>query len=370
MNILVTGGLGFIGRALTLRLLDEGHRVRIVDSLINQVHGSASAIEAPDGAELVRLDVREMGERHDLLEGMDAVYHLAAETGTAQSMYQIRHYVDVNEGGTASLLEAIGKSRRGPTKLILASSRSVYGEGAFVDGGGRIVQPSPRSKQQLEASLWELIGDDGHRLRPIATPETLGFAPGSVYAATKASQELLINSASQALGFTSVVLRFQNVYGEGQSLQNPYTGIISIFFNRARQGMVLPIYEDGLETRDFVHVNDVVTALVSAAERDVPNGTVCNIGSGIATPVTELAQQLIAAAGADASMRVTGQFRLGDIRHNFADIGRARALLGYEPQISLGDGLARFCGWAAEQPVYVDQLDQATAELKARGLAR
>ena len=369
MRVLITGGLGFIGSALSRRLISLGHHVRILDAVTTQVHGDVPVLDIPEGAEFVRLDVRELANRPDLVEGMDAVYHLAAETGTAQSMYQIRHYVDVNEGGTAALLEAIGQCKTRPGKVILTSSRSVYGEGAFADAAGRTVLPEPRTREQLDAAKWELIGQDGKELTPIATPETLNFAPGSIYAATKASQELLLNSASQALGFTSVILRLQNVYGEGQSLQNPYTGIISIFFNRARQGLMLPIYEDGLETRDFVHVDDVVTALVAAMTRDVPSGSICNVGSGVATTVSDLAAKLLDAAAIEVEVKVTGQFRVGDIRHNFASIDQARKLLGFEPQVSLSQGLGRFCAWAANEPVYGDRLDQATAELKAKGLA-
>ena len=368
MRVLVTGGMGFIGKKLTGRLLARGHDVRIVDSLTAQVHGEMPATDVPQGAELVRMDVLDLSGQPTVVDGMDAVCHLAAETGTAQSMYRMRHYVEVNELGTASLLEAIAQSRSRPARVVLASSRSVYGEGAFADSSGGIVQPAPRTREQFESGEWELLGQDGRPLLPIATPETLNFAPGSVYAATKAAQELLLNSASEALGFASVILRLQNVYGEGQSLQNPYTGIISIFFNRARQGLMLPIYEDGLETRDFIHVDDVVTALTAAIERDVPSGSVCNIGSGIATTVIELASRLLEAAGLDVDVKVTGQFRVGDIRHNFADIGRAREILGFQPEVSLAEGLRRFCAWAAGEPVYGDRLDQATAELKALGL--
>ena len=369
MRVLVTGGLGFIGSALCRRLIALGHAVRIVDSVTPQIHGQAPVLDIPEGAELVRLDVRELADRSDLLEGIDIVYHLAAETGTAQSMYQIRHYVDVNEGGTAALLEAIGQCAQRPKKVVVTSSRSVYGEGAFTNAAGEVVQPAPRTREQLDQARWELIDADDAELTPIPTPETLNFAPGSIYAATKASQELLLNAASQALGFTSVILRLQNVYGEGQSLQNPYTGIISIFFNRARQGLMLPIYEDGKETRDFVHVDDVVAALVAAMDCGVPSGSICNIGSGVATTVADLATQMLEAAGLKVEVTVTGQFRVGDIRHNSADISEARRLLGFEPKVSLAQGLARFCAWAAGEPVYGDRLDQATAELKAKGLA-
>jgi dTDP-L-rhamnose 4-epimerase len=369
LKIVVTGGMGFIGGKLVRRLVADGHQVRIVDSLTPQVHGEEPQIDVPAGAELVRLDVRELAERAEVLDGFDAVVHLAAETGTGQSMYRIRHYVDVNEGGTAALLEGIARCERRPRRVVLASSRSVYGEGAYRNRAGEIVQPAPRTKAELDAAQWEPRDADGGELAVIPTPETLGFAPGSVYAATKASQELLLQSAAEGLGISPVVLRLQNVYGEGQSLQNPYTGIISIFFNRARQGLMLPIYEDGLESRDFVHVEDVVDALRSALEYDVPGGTVCNIGSGIATPVLALAERLSAIAGFGSEIKVTGQFRVGDIRHNFADISAARRILGFEPSLTLVQGLERFCAWAATQPVYEDRLDQATAELRTTGLA-
>ncbi|MBD8620606.1 NAD-dependent epimerase/dehydratase family protein [Sphingomonas sp. CFBP 13728] len=369
MRVLVTGGLGFIGTELCRTLGRLGHETVIVDSVTTQVHGETPVFDLPAGASLVRLDVRDLPLRYDVLEGVDVVFHLAAETGTGQSMYQIQRYVDVNDRGTAALLEAIAQCSTRPRKVVLTSSRSVYGEGAYRDNSGRIVQPNPRTRGQLESGAWEPCDDDGAPLHMMGTPETLPFAPGSIYAATKASQELLMSAASEALGFTAVTLRLQNVYGAGQSLQNPYTGIISIFFNRARQGMMLPIYEDGRETRDFVHVDDVVAGLVAAMTHDVPSGTVCNIGSGIATSVNELAAELLRAGGLDVPVEVTGQFRVGDIRHNFADINRARTLLGYAPQVALTDGLAGFCAWASGEPVYADRLDKATEELKAKGLA-
>jgi dTDP-L-rhamnose 4-epimerase len=368
-KIVVTGGMGFIGGKLARRLLGDGHEVRIVDSLTPQIHGEVPTVEVPEGAEFLRLDVRELAERHEVLEGSDAVVHLAAETGTAQSMYRIRHYVDVNEGGTAALLEGIARCERRPGRIVLASSRSVYGEGAYRNAAGEIVQPQPRTKDQLDKAEWEPRDADGQALSVIATPESLPFAPGSVYAATKASQELLLQTAAGGLGVTPVILRFQNVYGEGQSLQNPYTGIISIFFNRARQGLGLPIYEDGEETRDFVHVDDVTAAIVASLDPRVAGGAICNVGSGIATSVRTLAEKLAAAAGFAPEIKVTGQFRVGDIRHNFADIAAAREILGWEPKVGLDEGLARFCAWAASQPTYEDGLDRATAELRAKGLA-
>ena len=368
MKILITGGLGFIGQALARRLLAQGHGVVLLDTLSPQIHGDLPDVKPPPGAQVVRLDVLALATRPDVFEACDAVYHLAAETGTAQSMYRIGHYVQVNELGTAALLEGIAATTRRPSRLVLASSRSVYGEGAYRDESGRMVQPPPRTRDRLEAHRWEHEDSHGRRLTPIPTPESLAFSPGSVYAATKASQELLLRSACGALGMSSMILRFQNVYGEGQSLRNPYTGIISIFFNRARQGLGIPVYEDGLESRDFVHVDDVVDALVAALRAEAADGTVVNVGAGRPTTVSELARTMLHVSGLEVPITVTAQYRVGDIRHGFADLRRLQEVLGLQPRLSLEQGLMRFCNWAQDQPVHVDRLDQATSELKAKGL--
>lgn len=370
-KILVTGGLGFIGLALTRRLLAAGHDVSIIDNLSPQIHGDLPEVAVPLGARVTRMDVRDLAQRPDLLDDRDVVFHLAAETGTGQSMYKIERYVGVNELGTAALLEALGKCTSRPRQVVLASSRSVYGEGAYVapDAPDVLLQPAPRTRAQLDAGQWEPLDARGRPLVAVATPETLGYAPGSIYAATKASQELLLASAASALNFRSTVFRFQNVYGEGQSLRNPYTGIISIFFNRARQGMEIPLYEDGLETRDFVHVDDIARALELSIDAEIPPGQVMNLGAGAPTSVRELAEALLQAGGLDVPVRVTGQFRVGDIRHCFADLTAARSVLGFEPQIGLLQGLQRFTAWAASQPVHEDKLAQATEELRRKGLA-
>ena len=372
MNIVITGGLGFIGQHLATRLIAAGHDVLLVDSLNEQVHGDIPSVSVPAGARVARLDVGRLHERHELIEGSDAVFHLAAETGTAQSMYRIAHYTDVNCGGTASLLEAIGKCSRRPRHVILPSSRSVYGEGAYVraDAPSQILHPAPRTREAMAAGDWEPHDASGADLAAVATPESLPFAPGSIYAATKAAQELLIHSAAPALGFRSMVFRLQNVYGEGQSLLNPYTGIISIFFNRARQGLDIPVYEDGLESRDFVHVADIVDAMHASLSAELPSGTVMNLGAGEAVAVQSLAARLLQAAGLDVPVRVTGQFRVGDIRHCWADLGLAKRLLGFEPRVTLDEGLRRFCAWAEGEPVHEDRSGVATAELLGKGLTR
>ena len=370
MKIVITGGLGFIGIELARKLLAAQHDVTLLDNLSVQIHGDLPNVCIPDGAKVVRMDICDIADRPELIDGVDAIFHLAAETGTAQSMYQISHYTRVNCDGTAALLEAIAKCISRPKQVLLASSRSVYGEGAFTlaDAHGPLVPAVARKREDLEAGRWEPVDALGRPLSVVPTPESLPFAPGSVYAATKAAQELLISSASIALGLRTTIFRFQNVYGEGQSLRNPYTGIISIFFNRARQGLEIPVYEDGLESRDFVHVTDVVYALAATLEAPLPNGIILNVGAGVPTSVSHLAATLLKVSGFDVPVRVTGQYRLGDIRHCYADVSQAAKYLGFAPKISLEDGLRRFCKWAATQPVHKDRSAHAEAELKERGL--
>jgi dTDP-L-rhamnose 4-epimerase len=370
MKIVITGGLGFIGQHLTRELIQSGHDILIIDSLSPQIHGDLPSITVLHGVSVIRMDIRNIAERYELIEGADAIFHLAAETGTAQSMYQMSHYTRVNCEGTTALLEAIAKCSKRPKHIILASSRSVYGEGAYTltNNPGEIVTVSVRSRDALDNAQWEPLDYSGRSLTAIGTPENFHFAPGSVYAATKAAQELLITSSCIALGLRATVFRFQNVYGEGQSLRNPYTGIISIFFNRARQGLQIPVYEDGLESRDFVHIKDIVSALTKALLTSLPSGIILNVGSGIQTSVNNLAKTLLEVSGFVVPIKITGQYRLGDIRHCFADLSQIKKHLGFTPQISLDEGLKNFCTWAITQPIHVDQSSKAEAELKERGL--
>jgi dTDP-L-rhamnose 4-epimerase len=370
MKIVITGGLGFIGIELARKLVAAQYEVTLLDSLSVQIHGDLPVVSVPDGAKVVRMDICDIADRHELIEGVDVVFHLAAETGTAQSMYQMSHYTRVNCDGTSALLEAIAKCTRRPKQVVLASSRSVYGEGAYTptEAPGPLVPAVVRSREDLEAGRWDPVDASGRLLTAVPTPENLPFAPGSVYAATKAAQELLLSSASIALGVRTTIFRFQNVYGEGQSLRNPYTGIISIFFNRARQGLHIPVYEDGLESRDFVHVSDVVAALTSSLETTLPNGIILNVGAGVPTSVSHLTETLLKVSGFNVPIQVTGQYRLGDIRHCFADLGQATKYLGFAPKMSLEEGLYGFCKWAATQPVHKDRSAEAEVELKERGL--
>jgi dTDP-L-rhamnose 4-epimerase len=372
-TILVTGGAGFIGTHFSKRAIDAGHRVRILDNLSPQIHGRDVEPEIPSEIDFVRGDVTVREDWEKTLPDVDCVVHLAAETGTGQSMYQIDRYYSVNVQGTALLFDILANSAHSVDRVILASSRSVYGEGAYVcrlcAAQGRRCFPEPRLPEQLASRDWSpRCPDCNASLEPVATREDDRLSPASIYAATKLAQEQLVGVACKAMGIAHSILRFQNVFGEGQSLRNPYTGILSIFSTRIRLGLGLPIFEDGEETRDFVHVEDVANALLSAMAAADPAGAILNVGSGEPTTVMQVATLLCRVMGSDILPHVTGEYRVGDIRNNFADIDRLRTVTGFKPSISLQTGLERFCKWVAEQPVPADMLEHANAELKGRRL--
>lgn len=373
MRILVTGGAGFIGSWLVESLLASGDTVTVLDNLSPQIHGDAPALDAGwashRNCKFKRGDIRDHALMDALLVECDAVVHLAAETGTGQSMYQIAHYSDVNVGGTARLLELIGTRHRHVRKLVFASSRSIYGEGAY-ELDGELIVPAPRSAAQLQAGRWEPVHTDGRPLRLVPTPEHVVPRPASVYAANKLAGEQLAAVVAEAYGLSTVALRFQNVYGERQSLHNPYTGILSIFSNRMRSGLPINIFEDGRESRDFVHVNDVVHAIRLALQSEAESFSAINIGSGIPTSVLEIAGHLRVLLSSSSDIKVSGDFRAGDIRHCYADLSRARAVLGFTPRISLTEGLGRFVEWVQTQAVGADRSQSAQAELAALGLGR
>ena len=378
-TVLVTGGAGFIGAHLSKHLVSCGFSVRILDNLSSQVHGSV-----PEGLawlndsaiDFFRGSVTNKSELERALVGVSAVVHLAAETGTGQSMYEISKYNFVNSQGTAQLLDSLSSCRtHSVSRLLLASSRSVYGEGAYTckfcsDLTSRQF-PLPRSAEQLDSHRWNPICVTcGGALSAVPTHETNPVRPASVYAATKYAQEELVRIVCNSLGIDHSILRFQNVYGEGQSLKNPYTGILSIFSTRIRRGLELPIFEDGLESRDFVHVDDVARAIVAAISSPSPIGGVINIGSGVGTSVVDVAQGLMAALDIKVPLRVTSEYRIGDIRHNIADISRFCTLLPGGPQISLAEGLARFASWVKTEPLPDDLLDAANQLLREKKLMK
>jgi dTDP-L-rhamnose 4-epimerase len=376
-TILITGGLGFIGLNLAEQLVGTGVRVRLLDNLSAQIHGALPVVShrvlGSASVEVMRGDVSARADLVRAIAEVDAIVHLAAETGTAQSMYEIAHYNQVNVQATALLLDVLQREKHAVRKILLASSRSVYGEGAFVCRScspETMRYPDSRMRGQLAAHQWDpLCPACGAAMSPVATPEHARIYPASIYAATKFAQEELIRIGAQAQGIASVVLRLQNVYGEGQSLNNPYTGILSIFSTRIRQNKTLPIFEDGLESRDFVHVSDVARAFVAALNRDVGLFEVFNVGAGEAVTVMDVATKLSSKLGGTIAPHTTAEYRLGDIRHCYADITNARELLGYEPKVRLEEGIPLLLGWVREQTA-VDRVETAAGELESRGLVR
>ena len=367
-RILIAGGAGFIGSHLADLLLENGYSVRVLDSLSPQVHGDAEARPAylaPE-VELVRGDVRDPLATRRALEGVDAVVHLAAAVGVGQSMYQIADYVGVNDLGTAVLLEAL--TGHPVERLLVASSMSVYGEGLGRTPDGRLVEPAERDTEALKVHRWEPQSADGTPLEPVPTPETKRPSLSSVYALNKFAQERLCLLFGRAYGVPTTALRFFNVYGTRQALSNPYTGVLAIFASRLLNGRPPMIFEDGRQRRDFVHVRDVARACLLALEKPQAAGEVLNVGSGAPRTVEEVGRAIARAVGRpELQPQVTGRYRVGDIRHCFADISRARQVLGFEPEEDFDAGLAELSEWLAGE-VAVDRVDQATDELARRGL--
>jgi dTDP-L-rhamnose 4-epimerase len=379
-RVLITGGLGFIGLALARKLARRGMTVRLLDNLSPQIHGAMPQPELgtlleEHQVEVVRGDVCQRQDWVSALNDVTSVVHLAAETGTGQSMYRIGDYTSTNVLGTALLLDVLANDYHRVTKLVLASSRSVYGEGAYQCPRCGLVYPPARSLESLQAGQWEppcpcCCGP----VLPVATPEAARTSPASVYAATKLAQEDLLRIAAGALGIPFLIFRLQNVYGEGQSLHNPYTGILSIFSNRIRQGKVIALFEDGHESRDFVHVSDVAEAMALGLESDGGDGLTMNVGSGEGMSVQTIARSLQRQFTESSTLVVSGQYRLGDIRHNFADVSAIGQALGFSPRVSLEEGIARFAHWVKMQPIAEDGpedgLDRANRELIERGLMK
>ena len=366
-TVLITGGAGFIGSHLADELLRAGDRVRVLDSLVDQVHeGAARPPYLDREVELQSGDVRDRAVVEAAIDGVDAVVHLAARVGVGQSMYEIAEYAAANTAGTAVLLEALLDRPVG--KLVVASSMSVYGEGLYVTTDGTPVVAEERTRAQLEAREWDPRGPNGEELRPVPTPETKPPALSSVYALTKYDQERLCLVFGAAYNVPTVALRLFNVYGPRQALSNPYTGVLAIFASRFLNDKPPLVYEDGLQRRDFVSVYDVARATRCALESDAAAGHAINVGSGESVSVLEIAAQLARVLGKEhIEPEVTGRARAGDIRHCFADISLGRELLGIEPDVRLADGMRELAEWLAGQAA-TDRVEAASQELAARGL--
>ena len=367
MHILITGGAGFIGSHVADELLSHGHRVRALDNLSEQVHGASLDRPAYLNAEveLIRGDVRDADAVRRALDGIDAVYHFAAAVGVGQSMYEVTAYTSVNNIGTAVLLEAL--AARPVKKLIVASSMSLYGEGLYKAPDGTIVDGAERTLDQLRRSDWEVRTPDGQPLVPLPTTEDKRPSLASVYALSKYDQERLCLMIGRAYGIPTVALRFFNVFGTRQALSNPYTGVLAIFAARLLNRNAPLIFEDGLQQRDFVSVYDVARACRLALEVDDAAGQALNVGSGRAYTVLQVSSLLADVLGTAIEPDVCGKYRVGDIRHCFADISRARAVLGYEPLVPLEQGIIELAEWLKGQVAH-DRVAEASAQLTSRGL--
>jgi dTDP-L-rhamnose 4-epimerase len=399
MKILVTGGAGFIGSHLVDALVAEGHDVRVYDNLVPQVHrrriaegGRPPAYLNPK-AEFVYGDVRDARTLRQALQGVEVVFHQAAEVGVGQSMYEVTRYVNTNTGGTGVLLELLANEPHTVQKLIVASSMSIYGEGAYECPIHGTVYPQLRPDDQLAARDWEVrcpLPKDARRktrdarretqdvrretpcslpLTPLPTTEDKPLFPTSIYAISKMDQELMCLAIGRAYDIPAVALRYFNAYGPRQALSNPYTGVAAIFSSRLLNSNPPLVFEDGLQSRDFIHVSDIVRANLLAMERDEANFGVFNVGTGRSTTVLDVAHALADGLGVDIQPEIVNQFRAGDIRHCYADITRIRQTLDFEPQVRFEDGMADLIDWLREQEG-VDLVEQARAELERRGLAR
>ena len=347
-RIFITGGAGFIGSRLVKRLVDQGGEVLAFDNLLPQVHGPAPqlALAAP----LVRGDVRDRDALDQALRSFQPtmVVHLAAETGTGQSADEPARYADVNVLGTARLIEALRACAVPPQRVVLAATRAVYGEGAYRDAGGSLQVPAPRRSDDMARGVFDLLDDGGQALTPIPTPEQVPLMPGSVYGSTKLMQEYLLQQSPAP--WQNVILRLQNVYGPGQSLRNPYTGVLSIFCQQAMAGQTLNIFEDGQIHRDFVFVDDVVAAFVAACASDAAGGRIVNIGTGERAAIVDVARMILARLGLpEDRFQISGQFRSGDVRHAVADVGLARTVLGWQSRVSLDQGVGALVAWARQE---------------------
>ncbi|MEJ8591099.1 SDR family NAD(P)-dependent oxidoreductase [Riemerella anatipestifer] len=373
-NILITGGAGFIGSNLALRLIEKGYNITVLDSLSPQIHGENPEKTSPlylsikDKVKFIKGTVTSKDDWEKVLKDQDVIVHYAAETGTGQSMYEVQKYVDVNVNGTALMLDLLVNGNYGVKKVVVASSRSIYGEGKYISKELGEVYPIQRSAEYMDQGDFEVKYLNSTELTLVGTDEESKIHPSSVYGITKQNQEQMVMTVCPSIGIKGVALRYQNVYGPGQSLKNPYTGILSIFSTQIKNGNEINIFEDGKESRDFVFIDDVVEATILAIEKEESNNQVFNVGTGVATDVMTVANELVKNYGIQVPIRVSGNYRLGDIRHNYADLTKIKTLLGFEPKVSFEEGLKKFTEWVNTQEVEEDRYQKSIEEMKKKGL--
>ena len=370
-NILITGGAGFIGSNLALKLVEKGYVVTVLDNLSEQIHGKNSELlnTIIDQVHFIKGDVRNAEDWMKALKNQEVVVHLAAETGTGQSMYEVQKYTEVNINGTAIFLDYLVNEKHSIQKVVIASSRAIYGEGKYNCEEHGIIYPNERKENDLLKGEFEpkcpVCNTD---LMVLLTDENSKIHPSSVYGITKQNQEQMVLNVCQSINIPAVAFRYQNVYGPGQSLKNPYTGILSIFSTQIKNGNDLNIFEDGLESRDFVFIDDVVNATILGIEKEEADFEVFNVGSGKGTTVLEVAESLKKYYQFDINIKISGNFRLGDIRHNVADLSKIENKLGFYPKVDFQSGIRQFAGWVNQQVIQHDYYSQSIQELKDKGL--
>ncbi|RTY90316.1 SDR family NAD(P)-dependent oxidoreductase [Flavobacterium sp. GSN2] len=373
-KVLITGGAGFIGSNIAKVLVKEGFEITILDNFLPQIHGDKNELskDLEGKVKLIVGDVADKSVLYAALDGQDSVIHYAAETGTGQSMYAVSHYTNVNIQATANLCDYIINENHQIKSVIVASSRSIYGEGKYNSPEYGTVYPNSRTFQNVKESFEVCCPKSGkHNLSVEATDESSKIHPSSFYGITKQVQEQMIILATQLKNINGYALRYQNVYGPGQSLKNPYTGILSIFTRLALQNEEINIFEDGLESRDFVHIQDVVAATISCLKLEKKGQHILNVGSGVPVNVLEVAQEIVSYLKSNSEIKISGAFREGDIRHNFADLTLIKEVVDFEPKWSFKDGLHSFIDWALEQndiPKDTTDYRKSLGELKEKGL--
>jgi len=367
MKILVTGGAGFIGSHLVDKLVEMGHDVVVIDNLEPQVHQGKQPSYLNSKAEYIFKDVKDGKTLTSLLKDVEVIFHQAAAVGVGQSMYEIEKYVDANVMGTAKLLDVLVNKENSVKKLIVASSMSIYGEGAYECGDCGIVYPELRPDEQMKKREWEMkCPECGEIVKPLPTKENKPLKPTSVYAVSKRDQEELCLAVGRAYGIATVALRYFNVYGPRQSLSNPYTGVCAIFSSRIKNNNPPLIFEDGLQTRDFIYVDDIVQANILAMEKSQANYKALNVGTGKKTSILEVANVLAKLYGKNIEPEVVNKYRAGDIRHCFADITEIQKI-GFCPKFTFEEGMKKLVEWG-KQAEAVDKVEDATKELVERGL--